>query len=418
MTKKILHIEANPDDRQSVREVLEKEGHTVIAAPDGPSGVQLAQVERPDLILLDMDLPDIDDRPLSHHLKNLPELNDTPLIALVTELWAWSHITEFDLAGQIMKPIDETTLARQIADFLADQNDIAALKRENECLRKYSQKLAQRLEQKIQELTAANEALEHTDLMKSRFINMAAHELRTPLAAVHGYLGVLTSPGSKFMARADENTLKLIEGVVTGIDRLQGLVQDMLDVTRIEAGALQLRYAPIGLTLIFDKIRRDFKNVVARRRQTLNIGEADHVPVMWVDGERVTQILRNLVSNAIKYTPDGGTIEIAADLMQSDDQKNVFVKITVSDTGVGVPLDQQERIFEGFYEVRDIELHSTSKTDFMGGGAGLGLPIARGVAQAHGGSLWLESPGYDPKTCPGCKFYLVLPLGEGLAPKA
>jgi signal transduction histidine kinase len=79
---------------------------------------------------------------------------------------------------------------------------------------------------------------------------------------------------------------------------------------------------------------------------------------------------------------------------------------------VGIALEQQERIFEHFYEVRDIERHSTSKTEFMGGGAGLGLSIARGVAEAHGGSLWAESEGYDPERCPGSKFHLILPLGE------
>ncbi|MBN1992645.1 MAG: HAMP domain-containing histidine kinase [Anaerolineae bacterium] len=302
-----------------------------------------------------------------------------------------------------------------MTEFSNDKPDLIALEQENARLRKYSQLLANRLERKIQELTTANEALAHTDAMKSRFINMAAHELRTPLAALRGYLSVLTSPGSKFIANADEATLELIDGVITGIDRLQGLVQDMLDVTRIEAGTLQLKHAPVQLSLIFEKILKDFRKVVARRRQTLLIGEANHVPVMWIDGERVTQILRNLVSNAVKYTPDGGVIELTADLMASDDKNNKFVKITVTDSGVGVPQDQQKHIFEGFYEVREIELHSTSKTDFMGGGAGLGLPIARGVAEAHGGSLWVESPVYEPAQYPGSKFHLILPLGE--APK-
>jgi len=225
---------------------------------------------------------------------------------------------------------------------------------------------------------------------------------------------VLTSPGSKFMTHADDNAQELIDGIVTGIERLQGLVQDLLDVTRIEAGTLQLRYAPIHMSLIFRKIQRDFKNVVARRQQTLVMGDAEHVPMMWVDGERVTQILRNLVSNAVKYTPDGGKIEVKAEMMSSDDRQNKFVKITIIDNGVGVDKDQQKRIFQSLYEVRELELHSTSKTNFMGGGVGLGLPIARGVAEAHGGSLWVESEGYDPERRPGSKFHLILPLGEPL----
>ena len=279
--------------------------------------------------------------------------------------------------------------------------------------------MVDRLEKKVQELTKANEALSHTDAMKSRFINLAAHELRTPLAAVHGYLSLLTASDSEFMAQADERTLQVIEGVVTGVDRLRGIVQDMLDVTRIEAGTLQLKHAPISLSMILDKIKKDFKNVVARRQQTLIIADAHHVPTMWADGERITQILRNLVSNAIKYTPDGGTIEISVEVMGSGQTfsldtpiQNQFIKITVSDTGVGIASEQQERIFEHFYEVRDIERHSTSKTEFMGGGAGLGLSIARGVAEAHGGSLWAESEGHDPERCPGSKFHLILPFGE------
>jgi signal transduction histidine kinase len=79
---------------------------------------------------------------------------------------------------------------------------------------------------------------------------------------------------------------------------------------------------------------------------------------------------------------------------------------------VGIPPEQQEHIFENFHEVRKIEYHSTSKTEFMGGGAGLGLPIARGVAEAHGGSLWVESEAYDPQRCPGSKFHLILPIEE------
>jgi signal transduction histidine kinase len=128
------------------------------------------------------------------------------------------------------------------------------------------------------------------------------------------------------------------------------------------------------------------------------------------------------MSNAIKYTPDGGIVELSASILNSEEHRPAshealsdhFVKITVSDTGVGIPVDQQEEIFEHFHEVREIEHHSTSKTDFMGGGAGLGLPIARGVAEAHGGTLWVESKGYDPKTYPGSKFHLILPFGDPL----
>lgn len=421
MSKTILYVEDNAANRVLVRQVLEGVGYTVFEATDGLSGIKAAQEMHPDLILMDINIPGMDGYEAATRIKSLPELSDIPIIALTAKVMAGDR--ERALAagcnGYIAKPIDIDTLPQQVAEFLGGMRESITIEQESAYLREYNERLVDRLEKKVQELTKANEALARTDAMKSRFINLAAHELRTPLAAVHGYLSLLTASDSSLMVYGDEKTQQIVEGVVTGVDRLRGIVQDMLDVTRIEAGTLQLKHAPIGLSLILDKIKRDFKNVVARRQQTLIVADAHHIPTLWADGERVTQILRNLVSNAVKYTPDGGTIEIKVDMLgdssafaQNSPTSQPFVKITVSDTGVGIAAEDQDRIFENFYEVRDIERHSTSKTEFMGGGAGLGLAIARGVAQAHGGSLWVESQGHDPESCPGSQFHLILPLGE------
>lgn len=422
MSKTILYVEDNIANRVLVQQVLEGVGYSVIEATDGLSGIKIAQEARPDLILMDINLPGMDGYEVATHLKSLPELNHIPIIALTSKAMAGDRERALTAGcnGYIAKPIDIDTLPRQVAEFLGGMRESVALDQESIYLREYNERLVDRLQQKVQELTRANEALAHTDEMKSRFINLAAHELRTPLAALHGYLSLLTSSSSQVMVHADTNTLEIIEGLTTGLDRLRGIVQDMLDVTRIEAGTLQLKYAPIGLSLILAKINRDFKEVVTRRQQNLIIPDVSHVPTMWADGQRITQILRNLVSNAVKYTPDGGTIEITVEVLGDKGQvasanspaSNPFVKITVSDTGVGISPENQERIFENFFEVRDIERHSSSKTEFMGGGAGLGLSIARGVAAAHGGSLWVESEGHDPEQCPGSKFHLILPIGQ------
>ncbi|MCL4299686.1 MAG: hybrid sensor histidine kinase/response regulator [Anaerolineae bacterium] len=421
MSKTILYVEDNTANRMLVRQVLEGVGYQVIEATDGLSGIKTAQEANPDLILMDINIPGMDGYEAATRIKSLPELSNIPIIALTAKVMAGDR--ERALAagcdGYIAKPIDIDALPNQVAEFLGGMRESITVEQESAYLREYNERLVDRLEKKVQELTKANEALAHTDAMKSRFINLAAHELRTPLAAIHGYLSLLTASDSPVITHADEKTLQVIEGVVTGVDRLRGIVQDMLDVTRIEAGTLQLRYAPIGLSFILDKIKKDFKNVVAKRQQTMIVADASQIPTMWADGERVTQILRNLVSNAVKYTPDEGAIEITVDmlggvqtLVAEKPVQQQFVKITVGDTGVGIAPEDQERIFENFYEVRDLERHSTSKTEFMGGGAGLGLAIARGVAEAHGGSLWVESEGHDPEQCPGSKFHLILPLGQ------
>jgi signal transduction histidine kinase len=419
---KILYVEDNAANRILVSQVLEGYGHTVIEAGDGLSGIKAAQEEEPDLILMDINIPGMDGYETATRIKSMPRLKHIPIIALTAMTLAGDRERALTAgcSGYIAKPIDVDDLPKRIAEFLGGHRETIALEQEKIYLKEYNQRLVDHLEQKVIELTEANKALEYRSTMKARFIDLAAHELRTPLAAVHGYLSILTSPGSPFLANADENTHEIIDGIAIGIDRLRGIVQDMLDVTRIRAGSLQLSYAPVSLNSIFGKIQKDFAKVIQRRQQTLTIADAGHIPPIWADGERIIQILRNLVSNAVKYTPNGGKIEITTQVIGQTETGDTldeqaapgFVKITVSDSGVGIPPDQQELIFEHFHEVREIEHHSTSKTEFMGGGAGLGLPIARGVAEAHGGSLWVESEGYNQEQCPGSKFHLILPIEQ------
>jgi signal transduction histidine kinase len=412
---KILHVEDNPANRVLVRQVLEMAGYTVVDAPDGLSGLNLAQQEQPDLILMDINIPGMDGYETTTRLKSFPSLEHVPIIALTAKVLDGDRERALTAGcdGYIAKPINVDTLPAQIAEFLGGHREEVPVEQQQFFLKEYNERLVDRLEQKVKELTNANQDLSHTDVMKSRFINMAAHELRTPLTTIQGYLTILTASGNTFFSNADDNTRELVDGIVTGVDRLHGIVQDMLDVTRIEAGTLQLKPTLVNVSLLLSRIERDFMAAIVHRKQTLIISPAKNVPNIWADGERIIQILRNLVSNAIKYTPDGGTIAISTTIMGGDTaQSEPYLKFTIKDTGIGIPPQQQEKIFENFYEARDLEHHSTSKIDFMGSGAGLGLPIARGVAEAHGGSLWAESPGYDPESCPGTAFHLIIPFGK------
>ena len=411
MSQKILHIDPNSTHDQELGRLLESAGY-IVAAADGLTALEIAQVEPPDLILLELDQPDLTGYETVTRLQAIPELRGVPVVALVSQPQPDSRPKALaaGCAGCLFQPLEPDQLLAQIGQHLAGWQETLTVAEEISFLRDYNRQLVERLEQQNREFTRATETLAHTDLMKSRFINLAGHELRTPLTALRGYLSLLTAPTSQVMATADGNTRQIIEGLNSCVDRLQGIITDMLDMTRIEMGTLQLRPSPISLTLIFNKIGKEFTEIARQRQQTLTIADSGHIPMMWVDGERITQILRNLVSNAIKYTPDGGAIKVEAKLMAASTDQGDCVRITISDTGIGVAPEHHEAIFQSFYEVRDIELHSSSKTDFMGGGAGLGLPIARGVAEAHGGSLQVDSPGYDPEKCPGSKFHLTLPL--------
>jgi signal transduction histidine kinase len=128
------------------------------------------------------------------------------------------------------------------------------------------------------------------------------------------------------------------------------------------------------------------------------------------DAEQLESALSRIVSNALKYTPDGGQVSVTAHLLgKSESEGKSFVEIVVTDTGVGIALDKQKTIFEMFNTASNIALHSTSKTQFMGSGAGLGLTIAKGIIESHSGRIWVESEGYDPERLPGSKFFVLLP---------
>jgi signal transduction histidine kinase len=115
------------------------------------------------------------------------------------------------------------------------------------------------------------------------------------------------------------------------------------------------------------------------------------------------QALRNVINNAIKYTPDGGRISINGRKLPG------FIEVIITDTGIGISPENQAVIFEKFGQLGRVELHSSGKTKFKGGGPGLGLPIARGILEAHGGSIWVESQGYDEIRCPGSTFHILVP---------
>jgi signal transduction histidine kinase len=124
------------------------------------------------------------------------------------------------------------------------------------------------------------------------------------------------------------------------------------------------------------------------------------------DSERLYQALRNIISNAVKFTPDGGRISVEGRELPG------FLEVRVSDTGIGIAPENQSQIFEKFGRLGNPSLHSSGKTKFKGGGPGLGLPIARGIVEAHGGTIWVESAGYDEIQFPGATFHILLPLRQ------
>jgi len=158
----------------------------------------------------------------------------------------------------------------------------------------------------------------------------------------------------------------------------------------------------------------NYKDAVRDRKMNVQLVELDSLPSVQGDLQRLCQAFGNLVGNAIKFTPDGGTIVISGRTLEDDSNGHPqrFVEVMIADTGIGIDVADQGLIFEKFYRVGAVELHSTGSTKFKGAGPGLGLPIAKGVIQAHGGKIWVESPGHDESRMPGSTFHILLPVAR------
>ncbi|CAG0973536.1 two-component system, OmpR family, phosphate regulon sensor histidine kinase PhoR [Anaerolineales bacterium] len=258
----------------------------------------------------------------------------------------------------------------------------------------------------IQVMQNANKVLHHLDRNKLEFIQVAAHELRTPLTVIKGYVNVLRSfPIIKTNPALGE----VMEGIMKGADRMHEVVNTMLDVTRIDSETLKISSVPMPLKRIFHELSSDFAKAVAERNIEFVIEQDPDTPTINADPTLIQKAIYHLIVNAIKYTPDGGRIYLRSRPIMMENNIS-GVELSITDTGIGLDTEHQELVFEKFYQVGDVAIHSSGKTSYKGGGPGLGLAIVRGVARAHGGKAWVESAGHDETNFPGSTFYLQLPV--------
>ncbi len=251
------------------------------------------------------------------------------------------------------------------------------------------------------DLNKTQEKLQELDRNKSNFISVAAHELKTPLTLIEGYTTMLVDMSDQSEVSPISGLLK---GVNTGILRMRQIIDDMIDVSLIDNNLLTLNYQPVWISHLLNLLSNELKKPVASRKQTLIVNKFDGSDLMiYGDSERLYQALYNVASNAIKYTPDGGTITINGRLLPG------FVEVIIADTGIGIAAEHQATVFEKFGHLGSTDLHSSGKTKFKGGGPGLGLPITRGIIEAHGGTIWVESEGYDEEKLKGSTFHILLP---------
>lgn len=329
--------------------------------------------------------------------------------------WAASRTeTDMDTEEITLSPVLKTIFSElvSVANDHQTESDVIALVEAMIPVMYYSYEQVAQHETlvRVGYLTAKLEAvqtrLHKLDRSKSDFIAVAAHELKTPLTLIEGYSAMLCD-----MVRGVEggdSMLLLLRGVDNGIARLAEIIDDMIDVSMIDNNMLSLNFQPTWIDRLLKILVKDLHENLEDRDLKLEVKEFPGADEMiFADTERIYQALRNVLSNAIKYTPDGGEIKVDGRLLSG------FLEVVVSDTGIGIDIEDQSRIFEKFGGLGDVSLHSSGKIKFKGGGPGLGLSIAKGILVAHGGSIWVESEGYDEAKLPGSTFHILLPLRKG-----
>lgn len=259
-----------------------------------------------------------------------------------------------------------------------------------------------------QEIIEANAKLAKLERLKSEFISIVSHELRTPLTSIKnsldilmsGRCGEITESGDKFLSMAMRN-----------VQRLSGIINDLLDLSKIEAGKMDFNFAPTNINTVIDYVKSALSEVAKSKGLTIITEEAENIPDIKADSQRLEQVLTNLVSNAIKFTPENKTITISSKLVNSkdihindyfkDSVKLVdgdYVLVCVKDEGIGIAEKDLVHAFDKFAQIEN----SLSR---KAGGTGLGLPIAKQLLEAHHGAIWCDS-----ELNKGSIFYFTIPI--------
>lgn len=268
-------------------------------------------------------------------------------------------------------------------------------------------RLNQELRQARRTLEKNNQELQRIDQAKSDFISIASHELRTPLTVIKGYTEMLMDD-----PKIEKGQKSMMKGIHDGTLRLHEVMDSMFDIAQIDARSLKPHLQPVDVGQLIHQVCLEHVKTVKEREQILNI-KVSTIPLVKADAHLLEKLFHHLIRNAIKFTPNNGWITISGKHIPAIiNLPNGGVELIVSDTGVGVDPNLREVIFSKFYQPGELGKHSTSKSRFKGGGAGLGLALSKGIVEAHGGRIWVESPGYDEVNFPGSQFHIILPLSK------
>ncbi|MCK4797030.1 MAG: hybrid sensor histidine kinase/response regulator, partial [Spirochaetes bacterium] len=409
-TKTILYIEDDSNSRLLLKKILTQNGFKLLEAEDGLSGLEIAQNEEIDLILLDINMIGMNGYEIATRIRSMENRRNIPLVALTANVMKNTK----DMAlisgcnGYLTKPINALKIIDQLEEFLQGKIEYIHPDRCQELMREYNLQLVSHLEKEIKELKRANTDLKQIDKLKSDFISLASHELRTPLVTIIGYIGLLLT---KRLGELPEEHKKVLKVINRNAQRLEKIVKDMFTISLIENKIPFMEIRNVNIVKTIETILEDLALTIQERELEAKLQTKGDIPLIECDEEKISQVVSNILKNSIKYTENNGKIDVVVRypsekiLEKYGFNSQQYIDIIVEDTGIGIPIDKVNKIFDKFIELADIEMHHTSDKEFMGGGIGLGLSISRGIVDRHNGYIWAEN-----REKKGTRLVIILPI--------
>ena len=372
VTGRVLVVDDQDPNRLLLRDLLEAQGHEVIEAVDGSEALQQVATTAPDVVLLDIGMPGMDGFEVCRRIKSEPSTASIPVL-LVTALSQRDHRLLGIGAGAndyITKPIDKSDLTLRVRN-------------------------AVRMHQLYVEVEQQYQRLERLELLRDSLVHMIVHDLRSPLAGIRAYLDLLKLDGA---GRLDREMTQSIDEARKVAVEMTDMVSDLLDVSRLEAGKMPLELVLTDLGIVATDAVTGIG--AAARRVSLQLQQAPERLRAMIDASVIRRVIANLVGNAIKFTPASGRIRVSVQGVEGS------VRVSVADTGGGIPREFHDKIFEKFGQV-EAARHGTKHS------SGLGLTFCKFAVEAHGGTIGVESVVGQ-----GSTFWFLVPVAGPASPTA
>ncbi|MEM6285258.1 MAG: hybrid sensor histidine kinase/response regulator [Chloroflexota bacterium] len=370
----ILIVNENPDDLRLLLVALDGRGHITRMAENGAFALQSAFEKPPHLVLVDVNLPRLDGYEVCKQLKDNPITRDVPVIFISTNNELFDKVLAFEVGA---------------VDFISRPFEIP------EVMARIETQLTLYRQRKEIEALRDNERAHYEEMtrIKDQYVQMASHDLKTPLSVIVGHTSLLQrSPHI-----TDERDRESLEGIVEATETMRRLIRDLLDLAKIEAG-VGMELEPISVNDMLKGCVFAFQYNAEEKQIKLEVTLLKKDRVIVADHDRMVQVLSNLISNAIKYTPGGGHVTVIACI------EDHALRVDVADDGIGIPPEDIPHIFERFYRVNST-VHRAQK------GTGLGLSITKAIVEQLGGTISAKS---EPDT--GTRFRILLPVDRDAVP--